>query len=185
MPPTFTISHMGESMRVIKGLLRIIDSVNEWAGKVTSVVIFPLVLLVTLDVILRYVFNRPTVWAWDVNIQLAGILIVMGGGFALLHGGHIAVDVLVTRLTPRGRAVIDLVTFPIFLCAIGALLWKAIPAARESLVIKEAYTSFFAPPLYPFKIVVAVGLILLILQGIAKFIRDLQVAVHPGTRSQT
>jgi TRAP-type mannitol/chloroaromatic compound transport system permease small subunit len=156
-----------------KSFCRRIDSLNEWVGKISGWLIIPLILLVVYDVTLRYVFNRPTVWAWDINIQLLGALVVLGGGYALRNGAHIGVDVLVNQLSPRKRAIVDLITSVFFFFGVGVLMWKAIGDAWFSVQIRELYTSVFAPPIYPFKILMVGGILLLLLQGVVKFIQDL------------
>lgn len=55
-------------MQRIKLCLRYIDAINECTGKGVGFLIIPITLIITLEVILRYVFNRPTIWAWDVNL---------------------------------------------------------------------------------------------------------------------
>jgi TRAP-type mannitol/chloroaromatic compound transport system permease small subunit len=162
-----------EGFHMMKSFCRFIDSLNERVGKISGWLIFPLTILVTYDVTLRYVFNRPTVWAWDINIQLLGALVVLGGGYTLLHDGHIGVDALVIHLSPRWRALVDLITSAFFFFGIGVLLWKSASDAWSSLQIREVYSSVFAPPIYPFKVLMVVGILLLLLQGVAKFIRDL------------
>lgn len=157
----------------MKSFCRFIDSLNERVGKISGWLIIPLTTLVTYDVILRYVFNRPTVWAWDINVQLLGALVVLGGGYALLHDAHIGVDALVIHLSPRRRAIVDLITSGFFFFGIGVLMWKAVGDAWFSLQIRELYSSVFLPPIYPFKILMVIGILLLLLQGVAKFIRDL------------
>jgi len=160
----------------MKSFCRFIDSLNERVGKISGWLIIPLTTLVTYDVILRYVFNRPTVWAWDINVQLLGTLVVLGGGYALLHDAHIGVDALVIHLSARRRAIVDLITSAFFFFGIGVLLWKAALDAWFSLEIRELYSSVFLPPIYPFKILMVIGILLLLLQGVAKFIRDLITA---------
>ncbi len=161
---------------MVKSFCRRIDSLNEWVGKTSGWLIIPLILLVVYDVTLRYVFNRPTVWAWDINVQLLGALVVLGGGYALLHDAHIGVDALVIHLSARRRAIVDLITSAFFFFGIGVLLWKAALDAWFSLEIRELYSSVFLPPIYPFKILMVIGILLLLLQGVAKFIRDLITA---------
>ena len=63
----------------MKTMLRYIDNVSEWAGKLVAWLILPLVLFTVMEVVLRYVFNSPTVWAWDVNIQLMLVFLALGG----------------------------------------------------------------------------------------------------------
>jgi len=155
-----------------------IDKTNEWVGKIAAWLVLPLVLFTVMEVVLRYIFNNPTVWAWDVNIQLMLVFIALGGGYALLYGTHVSVDVIVTRLSLRGRALIDLITGPVFFTAICLLLWQVLLYTLNSVLIREHYTSTWSPPIYPGKVLMAIGILLLLLQGIAKWIRDLMVVLH-------
>ncbi len=88
----------------------IVDNVVEWTGKMVGWLMFPLCFLVFYDVVLRYVFNRPTVWAWDINVQLLGAMVAIGGAYTLLHNGHVGVDVITTLLSRKKQIVIELVT---------------------------------------------------------------------------
>ena len=105
-----------------------------------------------------------------------GLVIMMGLGYTYLHRGHIAVDILVSRLSERRRAILDLVLFPLFFIGVSALVWRIGIAAGDSLRVTEDYTSALGPPIYPYKIMMFVGVSLLLLQGIAKFLRDLRTA---------
>jgi len=166
-------------MRKAEAFSRGIDTINEWVSKTASWLIIPMTFIVSVDAILRYALNKPTIWAWDVNVQLLGVLAILGAGYALRHGSHVGVDILVARLSPRKRAILDLITFMFFFIGIGALLWKTGLGAWNSLQMREPYTSYLSPPIYPFKIIMVVGVLLLLLQGIAKFLRDLAKVTSP------
>lgn len=157
---------------------RAIDSLNEWVGKTASWLIIPLMLLVVFDVTLRYLFNKPTIWAWDINIQLLGALVVLGGGYAHRYNAHIGVDIIMVRLSAKIQAVINLITSFLFFFGFGVLFWKAAGDAIFSVKIREVYSSVFAPPIYPFKITMVVGILLLFLQGVVKFIQDLNKIIN-------
>ena len=161
---------------MVQAFCRAVDKTNEWVGRGVSLVFIPLVLLVMTEVVLRYFFNSPTIWSWDVNIQLSAALIALGGGYALLYKGHVLVDIFVSRFSPRVRAIIDMVTALIFFIGIGVLLWLAVGEAKISVATGERFTSLLEPVLGPIRIAIAVGIFLILLQGIAKFIRDLQTA---------
>ena len=79
----------------------IIDNVVDWTGKMVGWLIIPLCFLVAYDVIIRYIFNSPTVWAWDINTQLLGAMVALGGAYALLHDGHVGVDVISVLLSRK------------------------------------------------------------------------------------
>jgi TRAP-type mannitol/chloroaromatic compound transport system permease small subunit len=166
---------------MLNKFLQGIDLLNEWSGKIFSWLSIPMTLLVTAEVILRYVFNRPTIWVWDVVVQLLGLIIVFSGGYALLKGAHIGVDILVERISKKKSAIIDLFTYPLFLFSMGMLFWITTEAAWNAVETKEAYNSFWRPPIYPFKVAVFVGILLFLLQGIARFIRSVLIVFFRKT----
>ena len=154
--------------RIYKG----IDSLNEWTGKIVSWLFIPLMLLIVTDVFTRYVLNRP--WFYiEINIQVAAAIAVMGAGYAHLHGSHVGVDVLTSRLSEKGKAVLNIILFPLFFIGIGALLWKLTEHAWDSCLIMERSWSWLRPPIYPLKTIIAIGVAFLFLQGVAEFLRSL------------
>lgn len=167
---------------MIRGFCRTIDTLNEWVAKCVSFLFIPLAGIVAIDVTLRFVFNQPLIWSWDINSQLLCVLVILSGGWTLLKEGHVRVDVLWARLSPRKKAIVDLITFLLFFFSIGVLLWQAASAALVSVQTGERYSSYFAPPIYPLKIIIVLGVFLLLLQGIVKFIRDLLLLTKGGGR---
>ncbi|MBA7671381.1 hypothetical protein ES703_79538 [subsurface metagenome] len=165
---------------MVKAVLHAIDVLNEKMGNAVGWIIIPLALLIVMEVILRYVFNKPTMWAWDVEVQLQGVLIALGGGYALLRGSHVSVDILASRLSSRKRAIVDAVTGPVLIAALSLLLWKVAQYSWNSILIREDYTSTWGPPIYPLKVIIFVGISAMLLQGIAKWIRDLMRALQRG-----
>jgi TRAP-type mannitol/chloroaromatic compound transport system permease small subunit len=165
-----------------RGFCRAIDTLNEWVAKATAWLFIPLAGIVAIDVALRFGFNRPLIWSWDINSQILCVLVILSGGWTLLKEGHVRVDVLWNRLSSRKKAVLDLITFLLFFFAIGILLWQSASAALVSVQTGERYSSYFAPPIYPLKIIIVLGIFLLLLQGIVKFIRDLSLLVKGGGR---
>jgi len=143
-----------------------------------------MVIIVTIEVVARYVFNRPTIWSWDISIQILALLTALGAGYALLQGSHVRVDVLVSHLPHRVNVLIDLVMSLLFFFGVGLLMWWFRQEVWKSVAMREVYESLFAPPLYPLKVVVFIGICLLLLQGLAKFIRDLIIITHPRLGKQ-
>ena len=161
--------------------LRIIDTLNDTMGKLFSFLLLPLMAIVTIEVVARYIFNSPTLWAWVVNIQIFGAILVMGGGYALLHKMHVSVDLVVQHLSPRARALVNLFSSTLFFLVVSVLLWQSSMAALHSLSIREKYTySIWQPPIYPLKMLIPIAIFLLFLQGVASFLRDLVSFWRPG-----
>ena len=160
--------------------LRYIDHMNAWAGKIFSFAFLPLTLIAVFEVVARYIFNRPTLWAWDINIQLLAVITIFGGGYTLLNGEHVIVDVFVEGLSPRRRAILDSVTGLLILFSVGILVWEAALLGWQSFLEGERLSSVWGPPIYPLKMLVPLGAFLLFLQGLAKFIRSCIAAIQPG-----
>jgi len=167
-------------MERIKIFLRSIDSISEWTGKMVSFLIIVITGVTIWEVILRYIFNSPTIWAFDAAYLIFGAYGVLGGAYTLYFKGHVNVDILYGRLPLRIRAIIDLLTYPFFFLFCGLLLWKGGDMAWDSLKIMERGSSAWSPPVYPIKLTIPLGAFLLLLQGTAKFIRDLFMFTKGG-----
>lgn len=153
-----------------------VDKINDRVGHLIAFLIIPITCITVLEVILRYAFNRPTIWAWETNIMLMGAFTIMVGGYVLLTGGHVIVDLFVGSLSPRARAIVDLITSLLFFFCIGLLVWQGGLAAWKSLLLREKNNTIWGPPIYPLKMLWPVGAFLLLLQGLTKFFRDLNTA---------
>jgi len=101
----------------------------------------------------------------------------LGGAYVLLHYAHIRVDVLYTRFPLKMKAIADLVTSLLFFFFCIVLVWKGAELAWEFTMIQEVKNSLLAPPLYPLRWLFVMACFLLLLQGAAKFIRDLGIAI--------
>jgi len=163
-------------MHKVMKFLDIIDSINTWACNIFRWVVLIITAVLMYEVIARYVFSSPTVWAGEVALQLFTLLVVMAGGYALLHDRHVRMDAIYSRLSPRGKATVDAVLFIAFLLFSSVLLWKFAQMGWTSIKVRELAATYFAPPLYPVKSTLAVGTFLLLLQGVAWFIRSIWVA---------
>ncbi|MBN1152303.1 MAG: TRAP transporter small permease subunit [Dehalococcoidia bacterium] len=167
-------------MRTIGTIADWIDSFTRKLGEATSYIFLPMVVIALFEVAMRYIFNKPTIWAWDVNIQLQAALVALAGSWVFLSGQFIVVDVLVGRLMSRGRARLDLCTSVVGFFAIGMLTWFAANNAWHSWVLKEHSYSNWAPAMYPLRFVVLFGCVLLLLQLATNFYRKLVIALDKG-----
>lgn len=154
------------------------SNISEWSGRGVSIVLFLLVGVLVYEVIMRYVFNSPTIWAHELSLFLFGTIGMVGGAYVLLHKAHVNLDILYSRVSPRKRAVLDLITAPLFFFIIILMIWAGGGFALRSWKILEPSSTVWAPPVYPFKTIVPVAAFLLLLQGVAKFIRDHYFATH-------
>ena len=162
----------------MKRLLSAIDRIVIWTGKVFSVLTLVVAFVVVYEIVMRYVFRAPTLWASESMVFGCALVYVMGEAWTALDGKHVRIEVLYGRLSARGRAVTDLVTFFFFALYLGMMFWASCRFAWDSLRLRETGGSPWDPPTYPFKIALAFGVLLLLVRGTGKFIRDLHFAIR-------
>jgi TRAP-type mannitol/chloroaromatic compound transport system permease small subunit len=154
-------------------VLAFIDRLNTWLGRSTGVLAFFVAAAIVYEVVVRYFFNRPTVWANESTIFAACAIYMMAGGWAILEDRHVRIDVFYHHFSDRKRAAVDCLTYPFFALYIGVMLWASFNYAWESVRVGETTMSPWNPPLYPMKILMTAGLFLILLQGTARLIRNL------------
>ena len=154
-------------------LLLFIDKLSTWIGHAFSWLIVGLTLLISWEVFSRYALDHPHAWAFDAMIMLYGTLFMMAGAYTLAKNGHVRGDVLYGFFTPRVQAGLDLTLYILFFIpGVVALAWAGYTYAAESWAIKEGSNiTAGGPPYYPFKTVIPVAGVFLLLQGIVEIIR--------------
>ncbi len=155
----------------MEAILKIVDAINRGLGKIMSFFILPLIFILCYEVIMRYFFNSPTIWAHEISGHIFGMYAVLGGGYVMLNREHIKSDVLYAQFSERNQAIIDLVTFPLIFCLLAVIFVEGIEMAKVSLKYRETTVSFLRSPVYPVKICIPIAALLMLLQGVAQFIR--------------
>jgi len=163
-------------MPIVKLYVSFVDGLNEWVGRIFSIVIVPIVLIAVLEVVCRRFFNAPTIWSFEVLKQLFALHFMMLAAYGLLHKAHISIDVFTIRLSEKGRALLDLFCYLIFFFPFCLIIAKYSYAyAAVSWSSREESWSVFGPPLYPIKSVIVVTFVFLVLQGISECIKNIYV----------
>lgn len=154
-----------------------IDAISIWSGYIVSVINPLVVAIVVYEIIRRFVFNSPTIWANEATIYLSALAYLLGGAYSLYYKAHVRVDIIYLKFPVRVRAILDIITFFFAFIYLSSLCWYGSLYAFDSLKVLEKSGSPWNPPIYPLKIAIPMGAFLLLLQSIANFIRDLQVAI--------
>jgi len=169
-------------MTVLKKVYDTVGHLSEWSGRIVSVAIPALVIVITLDVFMRYVFNNPTNWAYELSYMLGTATISLGLPYVHFHASHIRVDVIYSRLAPLARLVLDVgLTLVLFFPLV--FMWTRVFGAnawRSFLTHEISYDSLWYPVLWPFKSIIVLGFFLLLLQGAATFARDVATLARGG-----
>jgi TRAP-type mannitol/chloroaromatic compound transport system permease small subunit len=160
--------------------IRTVDAFSEWSGRLVAWLIFPMVLSLVYEVVARYLFNAPTVWAYDMTYILYGTFFMLGAAFTLKRGGHIRTDMLYARWSVRTRGIVDTICYLVFFFPpLIALLWVGSGFFITSFERGERVVSSpWMPVIYPLKAVIPLTCLLLMLQGLAETARSILAAVR-------
>ncbi len=149
------------------------DTVTTYVGKFACLLLLPMIVLVVIEVTRRYVFHSPTSWGMDASTFLYAASWALAGGYTLYQKKMVNMDVLYTRFSARGRALMDCATFG-FVMLFGVIMfWYATTQAADSIGWREVLMGTWAAPYYPMRVVFAIGTFLILLQMVAGFIRNL------------
>ncbi len=158
-------------------ILKTIDSMNEWMGNWIRVLVYAFTGLVCFEVLLRYGFNKPTIQLPVIVTMTAAAMYALSLGNIARQDGHVRIDVFTRLLSKRGKAVLEVVFGALFFFpVIGALAASAAGWTWYAWSIDERDTqTFWYARIGPIRTVVLIGLILFLLQGLAIFVRSLQI----------
>jgi TRAP-type mannitol/chloroaromatic compound transport system permease small subunit len=158
--------------------IRIIDTFTDVTGSVIAWLSVPLVAAVAYEVFARYLFNAPTIWSFDVTYMLYGALFMLGAAYALHKGAHIRTDFFWEAFSPRKKGWIDSISYVVFffpsLIALGLI---SLHEANYAFSINEMSDQTpWRPVLWPFKYIVPVACLLLLIQGVSEFLKSFYMA---------
>ena len=154
-------------------LIYLIEGLSVWVGRAFGWCILILTLSVSYEVFVRYVLNAPTVWAFDMMVQMYGALFLMSGPYALAQDTHVRGDVLYRLFPVRWQARVDFLLYLLFFYpGMLALFWYGAEIASDSWRYKEvSWNSPARIQIYFFKTLIPVAGFLLMLQGLAELAR--------------
>ena len=157
----------------MQGILVAIDRFNTWIGQLFGWLVLALTLFVSYEVFSRYVLGAPHAWAFDFMNMLYGGLFMMAGAYTLAKDGHVRGDVLYGFFPPRLQAGLDLALYILFFFpGVIAMFWAGYYYAAESWAINEhSNITADGPPIYPFKAIIPLAGLCLLLQGAVEVVR--------------
>lgn len=158
-------------MSIVRFMVKSIDAINRIATKGLVWAIYPLIAIVMIEVVARYLFAVPVIWARDVSLWLYMLPFMLSAAHYYHRRKHIAAEDLLyaTRMSPRTQALIDVVHYLVFLLPVAILVLEpAITQVQFSIRIRESSTiTIWRPLLWPVRAIIPITLVMLILQGVS------------------
>lgn len=160
----------------MRAILDLIERVNTSVGVIAAWIVAPLIFATVYEVISRYVFNAPTIWAFEVGYMAMGANFLLGAAYTLREKAHIRIDVAYSHFPPRGQALVDVVGYACVFIPFGVWLsyrlalyaWSAFESGETS------GESAWNPVIWPLRVVFFLGFALLTLQAFVELARALR-----------
>jgi TRAP-type mannitol/chloroaromatic compound transport system permease small subunit len=164
----------------VMSLVGVIDTISDWSGRIFAWMIVPLMAGTTYEVIVRYAFNAPTIWAYDLSYMLYGAHFMLGAAYTLLKGGHIRTDIFYQNWSTRTQGWVDFLLYLfLFFPGMFFFFWMGSHEGLHSLQIWErSDASPWRPVVWPLKMVLPVTALLILVQGVSESIKSLHMALY-------
>ncbi|SIS92961.1 TRAP transporter small permease subunit [Neptunomonas antarctica] len=157
-------------MLVLINYCRFITAVSRWMACVASVLVFIMVAVIGYEVVVRYFFDAPTIWAMELAVLLFGPYFMFAGPHLLHTAGHVNVDILHSKLSPRMAGTVDCVTYPLIAIVSVIFIYQSVPIAINAYNSGETSFTAWNPAVWPIKMVIPAAFLLLLLQALAETI---------------
>jgi TRAP-type mannitol/chloroaromatic compound transport system permease small subunit len=161
--------------KTITLLVGFFDLFGLWSGRIIAWLIIPMVMSLVYEVVARYFFNAPTIWAYDMTFMTYGSFFMIGSAYTLLRAGHIRTDTFYGEWSPQKQGAVDAVCYVFFFFPpLILFLWVTWDYFIVSYGRGErSVTSPWMPIIYPLKFALPLSTFLLIMQGISEFLRSM------------
>lgn len=159
----------------MQNVARAITRLNRFIGRWVSLVVLVIFLLLLADVVMRYLVGSPAIWTAELATLIFGVYAIIGGGFLLAERGHVNVDIIYGAFSQKRKALIDIITWPLFALFVFVLLWQGYDIAKEAIEDWERSNSVWKAPLWPTKSFIPVAATLLLLQGVIRLWADVRI----------
>lgn len=157
-------------------IVQVIEALTRFAGMLAALLILPLVGALVVEVVSRYVYDSPTLWAFETSYMVMGAIFMLGMANALRLGQHVTVDVLVLKMSPRVNAIIHSICYLMFLPLVCWLTWELAKYFHEAFESGErSGRSAWNPVMWPVYGVWVIGFLLLALQLVAELLKMMPV----------
>lgn len=141
-----------------------------------SLLMIVIMALISWEVVSRYLFNAPTSYVWPISKQLFGVYVLVAGPLTLLDGGHLRIEIFHERFSPRFKTVVSILSGLAAAVFAVVLLWQGGRMGIEAFQAREVATGIFKLPLWPLKLFLPVGGLLLLLAGLLYYLVKLEKA---------
>ena len=156
--------------------VRAVDAANKVVGTFAMYLVFMMIAILLYEPIARNIFGKSSIWAVEMAQFTMAAYYLIGGGFSMILRGHVRMDLLYGRWSEKKKATWDVFTGLFLIFYLVFLLYGAYSSTEYAVMYGQRNRSAWAPYMAPIKIIMAIGILLMLLQSIAQFFKDLAKA---------
>ena len=160
-------------LKFISFYVSIVDSICEKVGKFVMYWVFFMMFLLILSFVTRNIINIPLIWIIEMAQFVMTGYYLLGGGYSLLSDDHVRMDLIYSRLNDRTKALLDTLTSVFLITYLVILLIGAYSSLQYTIQTNQRLFTAWAPYVWPIKSVMLFGILLMLLQSISIFFKDL------------
>ncbi|WP_425484073.1 TRAP transporter small permease subunit [Allomesorhizobium camelthorni] len=165
----------------MRAFVRGVEAINRVVGLFSMYLIFVMIGVLLYSSIVKTV-AIPPLWTLEMAQFLMVAYFMLGGGYSLIDDSHVRMDLWYGRWSPRRRAGVDIFTIFFLIVYLGFMLYGGISSTGYAIRYGETSYSSWSPYMAPIKIVMCVGIVLMLLQAIAEFFKDIAAARGENTQ---
>ena len=162
-------------IRAAKVYVRYVHATSRAVGKVVKFMVIGMIGILLYEAISRTFFNTPHIWSVELTQFVMAAYYLLGGGYSLLMEEHVRMDILFDRWSVKTKAIVDVFTFFIALFYLVVLIYGGWQGILYAIKYKQVTYSAWGPKVAPIKIIMQIGIVGMLLQLIAQFIKDLAI----------
>ena len=162
--------------KAVKAFVRAVEKMNKIVGKFSMYLVFMMMGILLYEPVARNLFGKSSIWAVEMAQFTMAAYYLLGGGYSMILKGHVRMDLLYGRWSDRKKAFVDAFTCIFLIFYLVFLLLGAYSSIESAVMYGQRNRSAWAPYMAPIKIIMGTGVLLMLLQAIATFFKDLAKA---------
>ncbi|WP_319563023.1 TRAP transporter small permease subunit [Marispirochaeta sp.] len=159
--------------RAVEKYIRTVDGISRTVGKLAMVIVLFLIGILLYESVSRTFFNKPNIWSIELSQFVMAAYYMLGGAYTLILDGHVRMDLLYHRWSPKKKAIMDIITFVVVLVYLGVLLHGSCKGTLYAIEYHQVSYSAWKPSLIPIKVIMTFGISLLFLQTTSELLKDI------------
>ena len=159
--------------KLIKYYINIIDYISLKTGRATMYLVFVMMFILILSFVTRNIINIPLIWIIEMAQFVMTGYYLLGGGYSMLTDDHVRMDLIYSKLKDKTKALLDSLTSVFLVFYLVVLFYGSISSLTYTIETNQRLFTAWAPYVWPIKSIMTFGILLMLLQSIAIFFKDL------------